>query len=54
MFSVNAESDEQLSRNVSQDSMFFECGHEIYPLTTQQAQENQIRVLLNSQFDMGV
>jgi hypothetical protein len=46
MLIVNAESDEQLSKIVGQDPMFFESEREIYPLTTRQTHEKQIRELL--------
>lgn len=43
---VNVDSDEKLSRIVGQDPLFFESEHEIYPLTTRQTHEKQIRELL--------
>jgi muconolactone delta-isomerase len=46
MLIVNVDSDEQLSKIVGQDPMFFECEREIYPLTTRQNHEKQIRELL--------
>jgi hypothetical protein len=46
MLIVNVESDEQLSKIVGQDPMFFESEREIYPLTTRQTHEKQIRELL--------
>lgn len=48
MLIVNAESDEKLSRVIGQDPMFFECEREIYPLTTRQTHENQIRELFGT------
>jgi muconolactone delta-isomerase len=46
MLVVNVESDEQLSRIIGQDPMFFHLEREIYPLTTRQTHEKQIRQLL--------
>jgi hypothetical protein len=46
MLIVNVDSDETLSKVVGQDPMFFECEREIYPLTTRQNHEKQIRELL--------
>ena len=46
MLIVNVDSDEKLSRIVGQDPMFFDCEREIYPLTTRQTHEKQIRELL--------
>ena len=43
---VNVESDEKLSRIIGQDPLFFESEREIYPLTTRQTHEKQIRELL--------
>jgi hypothetical protein len=54
MLIVNAESDEKLSRVIGQDPMFFECEREIYPLTTRQTHEKQIRELLKSPTDLGM
>lgn len=54
MLIVNVESGEQLSRIVGQDPLFFECEREIYPLTTRQTHENQIRELLGSQSNLCV
>jgi hypothetical protein len=54
MLIVNAESDEVLSRVIGQDPMFFECEREIYPLTTRQTHEKQIRELLKSPTDLGM
>ena len=48
MLIVNAESDEKLSKVIGQDPMFFECEREIYPLTTRQTHEKQIRELLGT------
>ncbi len=46
MLIVNAETDEALSKVIGQDPMFFECDREVYPLTTRQTHEKQIRQLL--------
>ena len=43
---VNVDSDEKLSKIVGQDPLFFETEREIYPLTTRQTHEKQIRELL--------
>jgi len=46
MLIVDVESDEKLSRIIGQDPMFFDLDREIYPLTTRQSHEKQIRQLL--------
>lgn len=46
MLVVNVESDEALSKVIGQDPMFFHLEREIYPLTTRQTHEKQIRELL--------
>jgi hypothetical protein len=46
MLVVNVESDEMLSRVIGEDPMFFHCSREVYPLTTRQTHEKQIRQLL--------
>ena len=46
MLIVNAESDEKLSKIIGQDPLFFNLEREIYPLTTRQTHEKQIRQLL--------
>jgi hypothetical protein len=46
MLIVNVDSDEALSRVVGEDPMFFDSEREIYPLTTRQTHEKQIRKLL--------
>ncbi len=46
MLVVNVNSDEQLSKVIGQDPMFFHLEREIYPLTTRQTHEQQIRQLL--------
>jgi len=43
---VNVDSDENLSKIIGQDPLFFECEREINPLTTRQTHEKQIRELL--------
>ncbi|MCW4029546.1 MAG: hypothetical protein NWE92_07865 [Candidatus Bathyarchaeota archaeon] len=53
MLIVNAETDEQLSRVIGQDPLFFDCDREIYPLTTRQTHEQQIRELLQPN-DLGM
>jgi len=45
MLIVNVDSDEKLSKVIGQDPLFFECEREIYPLTTRQTHEKQIREL---------
>ena len=46
MLVVNVNSDEALSKIIGQDPMFFHIQREIYPLTTRQTHEKQIRQLL--------
>ena len=46
MLIVNVDSDEKLSKIIGQDPMFFDSEREIYPLTTRQTHEKQIRELL--------
>ena len=48
MLIVNVDSDEKLSKIIGQDPLFFECDREIYPLTTRQTHEKQIRELLTA------
>ena len=43
---LNVDSDEKLSKIIGQDPLFFESEREIYPLTTRQTHEKQIRELL--------
>lgn len=50
---VNVDSGEQLSKVIGQDPLFFECDREIYPLTTRQTHEKQIRELLRPS-DLGM
>jgi len=49
MLIVNVDSEETLSRIIGQDPMFFDLEREIYPLTTRQSHEKQIRQLLGQQ-----
>ncbi len=49
MLIVNADSDETLSKIIGQDPMFFECEREVYPLTTRQTHEKQIKETLGKQ-----
>ena len=46
MLIVNVDSDEALSKVIGEDPMFFHSERKIYPLTTRQAHEKQIRQLL--------
>jgi hypothetical protein len=46
MIIVNVDSDEALSKVIGEDPLFFESEREIYPLTTRQTHEKQIRQLL--------
>jgi len=46
MLVVNVDSDETLSKVIGQDPMFFHLEREIYPLTTRQTHEKQIRQIL--------
>ena len=46
MLVVNIDSDEAFSKVIGQDPMFFHLEREIYPLTTRQMHEKQIRQLL--------
>ncbi len=46
MLVVNVDSDEQLSRVIGQDPMFFHLQREIYPLTTRETHQKQILQLL--------
>jgi hypothetical protein len=46
MLIVNVDSEEKLSKVIGQDPLFFECERKIYPLTTRQAHQKQIRELL--------
>jgi muconolactone delta-isomerase len=46
MLVVNVDSDETLSRVIGEDPMFFNMDREVYPLTTRENHEKQIRKLL--------
>jgi hypothetical protein len=46
MLVINADSDETLSRVIDEDPMFFHLDREIYPLTTRENHEKQIRRIL--------
>ena len=46
MLIVNVDSDETLSKIIGEDPLFFYSEREIYPLTTRQNHEKQIRKLL--------
>ena len=46
MLIVNVDSDETLSKLIGEDPLFFSSEREIYPLTTRQNHEKQIRKLL--------
>jgi muconolactone delta-isomerase len=46
MLVVNVDSDETLSKIIGEDPMFFHSEREVYPLTTRQTHEKQIRKLL--------
>jgi hypothetical protein len=46
MLIVGVDSDEILSKVIGEDPLFFYSEREIYPLTTRQTHEKQIRMLL--------
>jgi muconolactone delta-isomerase len=46
MLIVNVDSEEDLSKVIGEDPLFFHSDREIYPLTTRKAHEKQIRQLL--------
>jgi hypothetical protein len=48
MLIVNADSEEKLSKIIGQDPLFFDLEREIYPLTTRQTHEKQIKELFLS------
>lgn len=52
MLIVNAESDEKLSKVIGQDPLFFDLDRKIYPLTTRQTHEKQIREMLGQNLGM--
>ncbi len=43
---VNVDSDETLSKVIGEDPMFFHMDREIYPLTTRENHEKQIRKII--------
>jgi hypothetical protein len=43
MLIVNVDSDEALSKVIGEDPMFFHSEREVYPLTTRQTHEKQVR-----------
>ncbi len=47
MLIVNVDSDETLSRVIGEDPMFFNMEREIYPLTTRENHEKQIRKIIH-------
>jgi hypothetical protein len=49
MLIVNVDSDEALSKVIGEDPLFFHSEREIYPLTTRQTHEKQIRQLFQQQ-----
>jgi muconolactone delta-isomerase len=46
MLIVNVDSDETLSKVIGEDPMFFHMDREIYPLTTRENHEKQIRKII--------
>ena len=46
MLVVNVGSDEELSRVIGEDPMFFECEREVYPLTSRKVMEKQVNNIL--------
>ncbi len=46
MLVVNVNSDDTLSQVIGEDPMFFHCDRDIYPLTTRESHEKQIRKIL--------
>jgi hypothetical protein len=46
MLIVNVDSDEVLSKVIGEDPLFFHSEREVYPLTTRQTHEKQLRNLL--------
>jgi hypothetical protein len=45
MLVVNVNSDEELSKIIGEDPMFFECKREIYPLTSRRVMEKQVSTI---------
>jgi hypothetical protein len=48
MLIVNVSSDEELSKTIGEDPMFFQSEREVYPLTTRATHEKQIKRLLQA------
>jgi len=48
MLVVNVNSEEELSKLVGEDPMFFQSEREIYPLTTRKNHEKQVKQLLQT------
>jgi len=46
MLIINVDSEEALSRVIGEDPMFFHLDREVYPLTTRENHEKQIRKIL--------
>ncbi len=46
MLVVNVDSDEALSRVIGEDPMFFHLDREVYPLTTRENHEKQIKKII--------
>jgi hypothetical protein len=46
MLVVNVDSDEMLSKVIGEDPLFFHSEREVYPLTTRQTHEKQLKQLL--------
>jgi len=46
MVICNVDSDEELSRIISEDPLFFDSERKIYPLTTREAHEKRLQELL--------
>jgi hypothetical protein len=46
MLICNAESDEELSRIIGEDPLFFDSERKIYPLTTREAHEKRMLEML--------
>jgi muconolactone delta-isomerase len=46
MLIINVDSDETLSKVIGEDPMFFYMDREIYPLTTRENHEKQVRKIL--------
>lgn len=48
MLVVNAESDEELTRIIGEDPLFFYSEREVYPLTTREVHKKHLRQLLKA------